>query len=187
MSVVEDHGKVSGAFDDFVRDKYDADFYRDAARSCVSCDRAGLKVLLARLRTKNADIAGRGNVSSAFSDWCWGMYGTSFYVRMARYCRLLDKTSLYANLQQAMHPFAAACDEICKTRTVRQKEGVNRVLKTWQTLQPYVESYRGKLEQEKIHEDEYKYGQRQICTILLVNMVYFAEHYEGGKNVKNAE
>ena len=187
MSVVEDHGKVSGAFDDFVWGKYDADFYRDAARSCVTCDRAGLKVLLERLRANNTDITGCGNVSSAFSDWCWGMYGISFYVRMARYCRLLDQTCLYANLQQAMHPFAAACDEICKTGTVRQKEGVKRVLETWQTLQPYVQSYREKLKLEIIHEDQHTYEQRQICTILLSNMSQFAKHYEGGKNVKNAE
>jgi hypothetical protein len=115
------------------------------------------------------------------------MYGISFYVRMARYCRLLDQTREYANLQQAMHPFAAACDEICNTGTVRQTEGVKPVLEMWQTLQPYIQSYWRKLESKIIDEDQHTYEQRQICTILLSNMSEFAKHYEGGKNVKNAE
>ncbi len=146
-----------------------------------------LTLLLERLRANNANITRCGNVSSAFSDWCWGMYGISFYVRMARYCRLLDQTREYANLQQAMHPFAAACDEICNTGTVRQTEGVKPVLEMWQTLQPYIQSYWRKLESKIIDEDQHTYEQRQICTILLSNMSEFAKHYEGGKNVKNAE
>lgn len=57
MSIVEDRDNVSGAFNDFVWSKYDTDFYRDAARSCVTCDRTGLALLLKRLQANNAHVA----------------------------------------------------------------------------------------------------------------------------------
>lgn len=183
MSIAADHDNVSGAWNDFVWGKYDADFYRDAARSCVTCDRTGLEVLLERLQANNARTAvvqNRGNLSSVWYDFVCDKFGSRFYEDMAKYGEALIPIDAYPTLDPERLAFTDACRRTDQSWKWRTERAVQDVLEKWTKLRPKVETYFLLLGPD---HSGYALEQHLLMRSLYQNMAKFVERYKDNKNV----
>jgi hypothetical protein len=139
-----------------------------------------LTLLLQRLRANNENIAAVGNVSSAFSDWCWGMYKADFYTYIVQKCDKLIPQPDYPSLKPEIEVFTAACNLTVKNRTFRTAEGVDDVLITWTQLEPKLKKYKLFCQKDR---SEYAHEQFHIIDIVEYWMEKFVSNYKDKKNV----